>query len=75
LIKLKIIKNSISQTCGNIDNELKNIFNNEIFVVWDTMKMTYKYPALLDNIIKLAKEKNVLPCPTGCQVLLEAINE
>lgn len=75
LIKLKIIKNNISQTCGNIDLQLKEIFNNEIYVVWEIMKMVYKYPISLSNIMKLAKEKNVLPCPTGCHIQLEAINE
>lgn len=75
LIKLKIIKNNESLTCGNIDFQLNNIFNNQIFVIWEKMKMTYKYPVSLDFIMKLAKEKSVLPCPTGCHIQLEAINE
>lgn len=73
MIGLKIIKNNIYATCKNIDDAIYNYFKGEVYTVWDVDKLTYCYPESLAEIIEVAKEKNVLPCPTGCELVLKEI--
>lgn len=73
MIGLKIIKNNIYATCKNIDEAIWNYFKGEVYTVWDVDKLTYCYPESLAEIIEVAKEKNVLPCPTGCELVLKEI--
>lgn len=74
LIKLKIIKNNTNMTCYNIDNAIYKLFEGQVITIWgDCLELTYKYPKILSNFMSLAKEKNVLPRPTGVNVILEEI--
>lgn len=77
LIKLKIIKNSISHTAKNIDDAIYNITNGELITRWDTDNhiLYYEYNAGYDKseLITIAKKKNVLPCPTACKIEIEAL--
>lgn len=75
MIGLKIIKNNISATCKNIDNAIWDYFNGEVYTVWGANTLTYFYPSSLAEIMEVAQDKNVLPCPTGIQVILREIIE
>ena len=74
LIKLKIIKNSINHTCKNIDDAIWQWSNGNVYTTWDTMQITYHYSSLYKDLMLLAKDKNVLPKPTGCNLILEEIS-
>lgn len=77
LIKLKIIKNHINMTCKNIDDAIHDTFwAYGIYTVWsDVMTLTYKFPKSQKAIMEIAKQRKVLPCPSGCRLILETINE
>ena len=75
MIGLKIIKNNISATCKNIDDAIWDYFNGEVYTVWGANTLTYFYPSSLAEIIQVAQDKNVLPCPTGVQLILREIIE
>lgn len=72
LIKLKIIKNSIPHTCKNIDTAIYRLFGDDVWTTWDldrhvlyyNWKNTFEQWALME----IALKKNVLPCPTPCQI-------
>lgn len=73
MCKLKAIKNSIRCTMKNIDNAIYEWSNGEVYTTWDTMTLTYHYPASYEQIFQLAQEKNVLPQPTGVELKFEEI--
>lgn len=73
MCKLKAIKNSIRCTMKNIDNAIYEWSNGEVYTTWDTMTLTYHYPASYEQIFELAQEKNVLPQPTGVELKIEEI--
>lgn len=73
LIKLKIIKNSINHTCKNIDDAIWKWSGGNVYTTWSTMELTYHYDSSYKNIMTLAGYKNALPCPTGCNLILEEI--
>ena len=73
MIGLKIIKNNIYTTCKNIDDAIWNYFDGKVYTVWEVDTLTYCYPQSLAEVIEVAKEKNVLPCPTGCKLVLREI--
>lgn len=77
LIKLKIVKNNTVMTCKNIDDEIYRLFEGVIYTVWgDCMELTYFYPENKSVIMELAKEKNVLPKPSGVKLnLQELVND
>lgn len=75
LIGLKIIKNNITFTCKNIDDAIWNYFNKQVFTTWAPMEVTYHYPSELNVIMEVAKDKNVLPAPTGVNIILQEIIE
>ena len=75
LIKLKIIKNSINHTCKNIDNAIWEWSEGNVYTTWGVMSVTYHYKTQYKDIINLAKVKNVLPVPSGCNLILEEIEE
>ena len=74
LIKLKVIKNSINHTCKNIDNAIWSWSKGNVYTTWDVMEITYHYTSLYKDLITLAKDKNILPKPTGCTLILEEIS-
>ena len=74
LIKLKIIKNSINHTCKNIDDAIWSWSEGNVYTTWDIMQITYHYSSLYKDLMLLAKDKNVLPKPTGCSLILEEIS-
>lgn len=70
LIKLKIIKNSISFTNKNIDDAIWEWSNGQVYTTWGVMEVTYHYPSSMHNLFQLAVYKNVLLAPTGCTINL-----
>lgn len=75
MIGLKIIKNNISATCKNIDDAIWDYFDGDVYTTWNNMTLTYYYKSELAEVIEVAKEKNVLPCPTGVTIELREIIE
>ena len=73
LIKLRIIRNSINCTRKNIDEAIWKWSEGKVYTTWDTMELTYHYDSSYRNIMTLAQYKNVLPNPTGCNIILEEI--
>lgn len=73
LIKLKIIKNSISFTNKNIDDAIWEWSDHKIYTTWGVMEVTYNYPTEMSNLMRLAAYKNVLIAPTGCAIKTEVI--
>ena len=69
LIKMKIIKNSISHTCKNIDDAIYKFSNGELITRWDipnrTLYYEYNKEYVYSNLIPTAYKKNVMPCPVG----------
>lgn len=74
LIKLKIIKNSINHTCKNIDEAVWEWSNGNVYTTWDVMKIKYHYDSSYSKMIEIAKNKGVLPRPTGCTLETEEIS-
>lgn len=75
MIGLKIIKNSISATCKNIDNAIWDYFNGQVYTVWEPDLVIYYYSSELAEVMQVAQEKDVLPCPTGVNIELREIIE
>lgn len=75
MIGLKIIKNSISATCKNIDDAIWEYFKGQVYTLWQPDELTYYYPSELTEVMQVAKDKNVLPCPTGVRIELKEIIE
>lgn len=77
IIKLKIIKNSISHTCKNIDDAIYGLFGNDVYTTWDLDNhvLYYNYSASYQQywLLHLANKKNVLPCPTSCRVAFNVV--
>ena len=73
LIKLKIIKNSINHNPKPIDDALFDLFGSKLYVEWSPMKMIYKYVSSIAGIIEIARDKNLLPCPTGVNCQLQEV--
>ena len=73
MIGLKIIKNSISATCKNIDEAIWNYFNGRVYTVWQPDEVIYYYPSDLSEVMQVANYKKVLPCPTGVRIVLREI--
>ena len=75
MIGLKIIKNSISTTCKNIDEAIWDYFGGDVYTVWGDNQLTYYYKPVLSEVMQVALYKNVLPCPTGIRIELREIIE
>lgn len=74
LLKLKVIKNNVPLYAKNIDEAIKEVFGDLVYTTWgECMELTYHYDYSLRAIIDLAKEKNVLPIPTGVNLKLQEI--
>ncbi len=73
LIKLKIIKNSIYHTKKNIDKAIYEWSGGKVYTTWDVMKVIYHYDASYKNIITVATFKDILPHPTGCEIVTQQI--
>ena len=73
LIKLKIVYNSINHTKKQIDDAIWSWSSGKVYTTWNTMEVTYHYDHSYKNIMKLADYKKILPCPTGCKLLLEEL--
>lgn len=73
IIGLKIIKNNINHTAKNIDDAIWTYFNGEVYTTWDDLEITYHYPASLTTLIEVCNYKNVLPAPTGVNIILREI--
>ena len=74
-IKLKIIKNSISHTCKNIDDAIYNLCGLDMITRWDISNhiLYYEYNPAWDKalVMNAVKKKNILPCPTGIQIVIQ----
>lgn len=72
LIKMKIIKNSISHTCKNIDDAIYRFSDGEMNTRWDipnrTVHYEYERTYRYNNLMPIAYKKNVIPCPTGYKI-------
>lgn len=75
MIGLKIIKNNISATCKNIDDAIWNYFEGRVYTTWRPDELTYYYAPELSEVMQVAQDKNVLPCPTGVRLILKEIIE
>lgn len=73
VIGLKIIKNSINHTAKNIDDAIWDYFGGEVYTTWEPHEITYHYPASMTNIMEVCNYKNVLPAPTGVNIILREI--
>ena len=73
VIGLKIIKNSINHTAKSIDDAIWEYFNHTVYTTWDDMEITYHYPASMNTVMEVCNSKNVLPAPTGVQIVLKAV--
>lgn len=73
MIGLKIIKNNISSTCRNIDEAIWDYFKGQVYTTWAPDEVTYHFPSELSEVIQVANYKNILPCPTGCRIVLREI--
>lgn len=71
LIKLRIIRNSINCTCKNIDDAIWKWSSGKVYTTWNTMELTYHYDKSYRKIMQLAEYKQVLPSPTGVNIVLE----
>lgn len=73
VIGLKIIKNSINHTCGEIDKAIYDYFNQLVYTTWENpYVVTYHYPQSLSTIMNICLYKGVLLTPTGCSIQLAA---
>lgn len=75
MIGLKIIKNSITATCKSIDEAIWEYFGGKVYTVWAPDELTYYYAPELSEVIQVAENKKVLPCPTGVRLVLKEIME
>lgn len=73
LIKLKIIKNSINHTKRDIDKAIYEWSDGKVYTTWDVMKIIYHYDVSYKNIITVAAFKDILPHPTGCEIVTQQI--
>lgn len=73
VIGLKIIKNSINHTCGEIDKAIYDYFNQLVYTTWDIpYVVVYHYPQSLSTIINICLNKGVLLSPTGVEIQLSS---
>lgn len=71
VIGLKIIKNSINHSCGEIDKAVYDYFNHLVYTTWETSHVVkYHYPQSLSTIINICLSKGVLLAPTGVSIQL-----
>lgn len=73
LIKMKIIKNSSTHTMGDLDRKFKEYFNDQLYLTWDGINLTYNYTNALSAAIEVAKTKNAIPIPNGMVVSFNAL--
>lgn len=73
VIGLKIIKNSINHTAKNIDDAIWEYFGGQVYTTWTPHQVTYNYPSPLATIIQVCAYKNVLPAPSGVEIILREI--
>lgn len=68
VIGLKIIKNSINHTVGEIDNAIYEYFGGDVYTTWQAHEVTYNYPIEMATLMNVCLAKNVLPAPTGVKI-------
>lgn len=73
VIGLKIIKNSINHTVGEIDEAIYKYFGGDVYTTWQAHEVTYNYPVEMATIMNVCLDKNVLPAPTGVKINIGAI--
>jgi len=73
LIKLKIIQNSINHTKKNIDDAIWDWSNGNVYTTWNKMEIIYNFNRTYKQTIFLADYKNILPHPTGCNIILKEV--
>lgn len=73
MIGLKIIYNNIQHTAKFIDDAIWEYFEGQVYTTWETQTLIYHYQTDLKEILEVALEKGVLPCPIGCNILLREI--
>ena len=75
VIGLKIIYNSIRHTAKAIDDAIWEYFGGQVYTTWDVPhQVVYHYPASMTTIMEVCNYKNVLPAPTGTQVIIREIS-
>lgn len=75
MIGLKIIYNSINHTAKSIDDAIWQYFGGDIYTVWESHTLVYVYSTEMREILQVAQDKGILPCPIGCSILLREISE
>ena len=75
LIKLKIIKNNINHTAKSIDDAIYEVFGGNVYTVWalEARELIFYYASEYNNILEVARRKNLLPYPPAISIRLEEI--
>lgn len=75
LLRLKIVKNNINQTAKEIDNAIYSIFGLHVYTFWNFVgrELIYFYQPEYNNVLEVARRKNILPCPPTVSLRLEEI--
>lgn len=71
LCELKAIKNSIRFTNKSISDAILQWSGGRVYVTWGVMECTYHYPIAMTQIMRIARDKNVLLAPTGVKINFE----
>ena len=58
---------------GDLDRKFKEYFNDQLYLTWDGINLTYNYQNSLAAVIEVAKIKNALPIPNGMVVNYNAL--
>lgn len=74
LIKLKIIKNNVRATRGNIDSAIYNVFGMDIYTTWPSTKtLTYNCTVTYKTALMIGRQNDWLPRPTDCRILINEV--
>lgn len=75
LIKLKIIKNNVRATKGNIDTALYNVFGMDLYTTWPEAKvLTYNCASIYKTALIIGRDADWLPRPTDCRIIINEVN-
>lgn len=73
LIKLKIIKNSVNHSKKVLDDAIYKWSNGKVYLTWNTMQIIYNYDVSYKSIMTVASFKDILPHPTGCEIVTQQV--
>ena len=66
--------NTTTETINGIENTtVYNYYLGHVYTTWDVMKVIYNYDSDYKNIMTIASYKDILPSPTGCEIVTQQI--